>query len=203
MVIDQKSECLSNLIFNGNTSTCRILVTSSLDQCSIHRFLSGVLFKSCPMTTIFTNFRGISKTLAKPDQSLFFKNTDFQQLVVGSEIVTSKGDFIHEIIKSGITPSTFDHNDIKHLIIPGVEHDLESLENLNKAMRATAEGFLREYTSKYTHIMTLLFTIVLLLIIIGGCSYCIYRVITTEKRHGRQLAEELVDLRRRRAALSI
>lgn len=106
------------------------------------------------MATIITNFRGISKTLqikAKPDQSLFFKNTDFQQLVVGSEIVTSKGDFIHEIIKSDITPSTFDHNDIKHLFIPGVGHDLESLENLYKAMRATAEGFLREYTSIYSY----------------------------------------------------
>lgn len=116
--------------------------------------------------------------------------------------MTSKGDFIHDIIKSDIAPFTSDHNDIKHLIIP-VEHDLESLENLHYAMRATAEGFLREYTSKYTHITTPVFTMVLLLLVIGGCGYCIYRVITTEKNTWQTVKEELAELRRRRAALSI
>lgn len=63
VVIDQKSECLSTLIFNGNPSKCRVLVTSLINQCSIHRFLSGVLLKSCPIATVITKFRGISKTL--------------------------------------------------------------------------------------------------------------------------------------------
>lgn len=136
VVIDQKSHCLSNMIFNNNASTCRVSIASTVNQCSIHRFLSGVLLRSCPMATVITNFRGISKTLqirAKPDQSLFFKNTDFQPLVVGDDIVTSKGDFIHEIIKSEIVPPNYDHEHIRHLILPGVEHDLRSLEEMNAA----------------------------------------------------------------------
>lgn len=154
VVINHQSSCMSDILFKSDTTNCQVRVGRKIATCEIHRFLSGVFFSACDQLTVIKNFRGISKTMViKPpkDQSVYYQNSEFDQIIAGKDVVTSKGDFLHTIVRNEVQVPDLGGDDIRHLMIPGIEHDLDSLRNLNSALRNTAEGVLREYDSKYSH----------------------------------------------------
>lgn len=80
--------------------------------------------------------------IVKPpkDQSVYFQNSEFDQIIAGKYVITSKGDFLHTIVKTEVTVPNLESADIKHLMIPGIEHNLDLLRSLDAALRNTAEG---------------------------------------------------------------
>lgn len=141
--MDDGTNCLQHILHANDTKGCKIVTKMSSHHCTYKVLKSGVGVFGCDTVGKGTTVRGISswKSLSvDPNFFHFFPYSGFESITVGSSTITSKKTYMRVFKKTKMSLPTVDISPYAHLMLPGVEHEIEELENFRKNISSSIIG---------------------------------------------------------------
>lgn len=144
--------CLTSLVLTGSTKTCTLRTKNSRKSCEYEITKGGVLILGCKEVFKISSFRGVlrkEEIMISSSKSLFIPYSEFDQISIEQNVVSSRGTHIQHVSGINLTRPRTNLSDIQHLLIPGIDQDLEELRSYRKKSTRTTEGFLKDVMAKY------------------------------------------------------
>lgn len=154
--IDEHSLCLQDIIHENSGNNCSHRVIRSKMTCRYTQLKSGIAIMGCDSIKKIGHFRSVTElheVKLDPSKTSFFPYTDFEQLVVHGVVISTRPSGSHIINKRLSIPNDLQIDTLSHLIIPGIEQDLEEVRleqekafetpgNLVKSLAHTTSNYL-------------------------------------------------------------
>nr|QLL27738.1 hypothetical protein [Leveillula taurica associated rhabdo-like virus 1] len=174
-IINKHSICLENLVKNKSTSGCSLTSQISTKRCEHLNLKGGVILKNCVDASVIHNFRGVrqvNKIRSRGGKPVFVGYSMFSELIIGDHSVSSRPNLVTTKVESQVVFNMTDWSRFDHLMIPGVEHDLDELERTRLQSLSTPTGYWEEGTKITKHYSGEIILVFLLLL--AAVLLCIF-----------------------------
>lgn len=152
--LSDETNCLQHILHANNTKGCKI-VTRKMNPSCIYKILKGgVSIFGCEEITKGVSVRGMmtwKKTQLNPDQFYFFPYSRFESLSIGSMTITSKHTYMRIFKKTTFTVPEVNLQPYLHLMMPGIEHDLDDLQKYKQELSSNLFGQVSEVVQEKSY----------------------------------------------------
>lgn len=151
--MDDGTNCLQHILHANDTKGCKIVTRMSSHHCMYKVLKSGIGVFGCDKIGKGTTVRGMSSWKSidiDPNFFHFFPYSGFESITVGSSTITSKKTYMRVFKKTKLSLPAVNISPYTHLMLPGVEHEIEELEHFRKNISSSFLGRIQNSASEHS-----------------------------------------------------